>query len=183
MVVGFSQTQAWYTASTFEQILSDGEWELRGKGGASIQLWANPDYEGWTRATFSPCTTGPPDRMVLTITGQGRSVSRWVEDITAAADTGRVVLPSIREIWLQPTVGGPGHAICEVGGTPVRASENHPVIDEAIALIVSTEEGFRAGISPEVETCADYEDSIGHLVGSANGPMGAKIATFYLNLG
>jgi hypothetical protein len=179
MVVGFSQTQAWYTAGTFEQILPDAEWELRGKGGAAIQLWASPAYEGWSRQTFSSCV-GEPDRMILTITGQGRSVDRWVADIRAAAATGRANFPSIREVILQPTIGGPDHATCEVGGVPVRAAENHPVIDQAIAEIVASTEGMRAGISPEVSTCADYEDSIGHLVDSANGPMGAAIANFYL---
>lgn len=183
MVIGFSQTQDWYRAGTFEQILPDGQWQLLGQGGAAIQLWADPAYEGWSSMMYSPCTTGSPDRAVLTITGQGRSVEQWMTDIAAAAATTRAKFPSILEVILQPVVGGPDHAVCEFGGEPVRAAENHPVIDQAIAQLVAGSAELRAGFSPEVRTCADFGDAIGHLVDSANGPVGAEIATFYLNFG
>jgi hypothetical protein len=183
MVIGFSQTQDWYRAGTFEQILPDGEWELLGQGGGAIQLWADPAYEGWSSMIYSPCTTGEPDRAILTITGQGRSVAQWMVDIEEAALTTRSKFPSVAEVLLQPVVGGPDHAICEFGGETVRAAQNHPLIDDAIAQVVSSSNWMRAGFSPEVRTCTDYGDSIGHLVDSANGPVGAEIATFYLNFG
>jgi hypothetical protein len=59
------------------------------------------------------------------------------------------------------------------------------VIDQAIAQIVAANPNgpIRAGYSPEVRTCADYGDALGHLVDSANGPVAASIANFYLTSG
>ncbi len=36
-----------------------------------------------------------------------------------------------------------------------------------------------AGFSPEVRSCADYSDDIGHLVPAARGPIGLAIGQYY----
>jgi len=74
-------------------------------------------------------------------------------------------------------VGGPGHAECTFSGQLVRASSNHPVIDRAIAMVAAGDAA--AGASPEVRTCADYRDSLGHLAGNAQQPIGESIGRFY----
>ena len=59
----------------------------------------------------------------------------------------------------------------------MRASFSHPVIDEAIGLVV--EAGISAGPSPEVGNCADFADRIGHLTPSASIAVGQAIAASY----
>jgi hypothetical protein len=182
IVVGFSQTKDWYIEGDFESIVPNGEWELLWEGSSAIQLWADPGYTGWLNQPFSGCTTGEPDRLILTITGEGRPVDEWVAEIGAAAATARSKFPTVELVLLQPVVGGPNNSVCENNGATVRASTNHPVIDQAIAQIVAANPTgpIRAGFSPEVRTCADYGDALGHLVDSANGPVAASIANFYL---
>ncbi|MGQ0669846.1 MAG: hypothetical protein ACT4PO_09280, partial [Actinomycetota bacterium] len=90
----------------------------------------------------------------------------------------RTKVPGLEQIVLQPVVGGPGGAECEVGGETVRASFNHPFIDEAIARVVGGD--VVAGASPEVRTCSDYRDSTGHLENDARGPIGLSIGNFYV---
>ncbi|MGQ0668971.1 MAG: hypothetical protein ACT4PO_04755, partial [Actinomycetota bacterium] len=82
------------------------------------------------------------------------------------------------EIILQPLVGGPGDAPCLTrNGSIVEASASHPVIDKAIAMVVGP--GVVAGVSPEVRTCEDFQDSVGHLERRAAGPIGADIGRHY----
>jgi hypothetical protein len=180
LVVGFSQTKDWFTEGTFEHILLDNQWELLWEGSSAIQQWADPGYSGWRNQVLSACTTGEPDRLLLTISGEGRPVEEWVAAIQAAVTTARAKFPSVEEVVLQPVVGGPNNSLCAINGETVRASSNHPVIDQAIAQITSGTVGIRTGFSPEVRTCADYGDALGHLVDSANGPVGDSIASFYL---
>ncbi len=61
----------------------------------------------------------------------------------------------------------------------MRASVNHPIIDEAIGIVVADVAGVESGASPEVRSCADYRDDLGHLTETAVGPIGEEIAEFY----
>jgi hypothetical protein len=182
-VIGFSQTEEWFTAGDFEQVLPNGNWELLWQSGSSIEMWADPTYQGWDNAVLSGCTTGSPNRLLITISGASRPVGDWVTVIEQTVATARAKYPGVDQILLQPVVGGPGNSVCELQGERVRASENHPVIDEAITILTSAgSNDVVSGASPEVRQCQDYSDNLGHLVDSAEGPIGGAIAQFYLNM-
>jgi hypothetical protein len=60
----------------FESIVGNDHWELLWNGGAGVDRWRNPDYEGWTRALVSPCPgEDPPDRVLLSISPTGTTKS------------------------------------------------------------------------------------------------------------
>lgn len=183
-VIGFSQTREWYLGGQFEQVLIDAEWQLLQHSGAAIEFWADPAYEGWLSPIVSPCSAGAPDRLVLTISGESRPIDLWVTHILQAVATARAKYPSAQQIVLQPVVGGPGHTLCMFDGREVRASRNHPIIDDAIAIAVAgADASVMAGASPEVRSCDDFSDSVGHLVDTSEGPIGGTIAQFYLFFG
>jgi hypothetical protein len=181
-VIGFSQTRQWFLdAPDFEQVVGTDGWQLLWRGGGEIDLWADPDYRGWLEPIRSPCAAGSnaPDRVVLTISKQlfEDDPDVWAQDIRAAVETVRDKYPGVERILLQPVVGGPGHDRCEFQGDPVRASVNHPTIDQAIADVAGGD--VVAGASPEVRTCADYADTPGHLTDAATGPVGRAVGEFY----
>jgi hypothetical protein len=181
-VIGFSQTAQWYLdAPDFEDVVGSDAWQLLWQSGAAIDLWADPNFSGWSAPIESACADGSdaPDRVVLTISKQvfEDDVAVWTRDILAAVDTVGDKYPGVERIVLQPVVGGPGHQTCTHNGDPVRASVNHPVIDAAISEAVGGD--VVAGFSPEVRTCDDYQDAIGHLGREARGPIGRTIAEFY----
>jgi hypothetical protein len=181
-VIGFSQTRQWFLdAPDFEDVVGSAGWQLLWRGGGEIDLWADPDYRGWLEPIRSPCAAGEeaPDRVVLTISKQvfEDDPDVWARDIRAAVETVRDKYPSVERVVLQPVVGGPGHDECTYQGNPVRASVNHPTIDQAIADVVGGD--VVAGASPEVRTCDDYQDTPGHLTDDADGPIGRAIGEFY----
>jgi hypothetical protein len=180
-VIGFSQTLEWYLeAGAFEGAVENERWQVRARSGASVEMWADPTFDGWTLAPSSPCVTASdaPDRVVLTISGShGADEDAWAESIERAVATVMARHPSAVEVLLQPVVGGPGHADCFFEGALVRASWQHEHIDHAIARVVGGP--VAAGMSPEVERCEDYRDESGHLTPSASATTGARIGTFY----
>ncbi len=139
LAVGFSQTLSWLTAG-FESVVDDDRWERLIRGGAGIDLWADPGSRGWSESIGSRCTTSPenPDRALITISTNGFQADPawWHTEIGAAVTTLRTKYPTVAQVLLQPVVGGPGHQTCSPNG--LRASANHPVIDEAIALVAAT---------------------------------------------
>ncbi len=178
-VVGFSQTEQWFTGGGFEQVAGDAGWELLWESGATIEKWADPGFVGWSNQVVSGCTDGTPSRLLLTVTGAERPVAQWVEDITSAVATAKVKYPGAA-IVLQPIVGGPDEQLCPGDRREsVRASVNHPIIDQAIERTVLSVVGVQMGASPEVRSCADYRDDLGHLTEAAVGPIGEEIARFY----
>ncbi|MGQ0668561.1 MAG: hypothetical protein ACT4PO_02620 [Actinomycetota bacterium] len=180
-VLGFSQTGGWYK-SGFEQVVIDGAWELYSASGASITQWADPSSRTWaTATTYSPCPFGPPDRVLLTITGTaGSRVSNWVVQINQAIATIRAKLPSVAAIILQPVIGGPDHGLCYVAGMVVRAAFNHPFIDQAISQVVAQgDPAITVGASPEVASCTDYVDVKGHITAAASAVVAADLGVFY----
>jgi hypothetical protein len=178
-VVGFSQTEQWFTGGGFEPVAGDAGWELLWEPGSTIEKWADPGFVGWSNPVVSACTSGSPDRLVLTVTGAERPVAMWVEGITSAVATAKAKYPGVA-IVLQPIVGGPDEQLCPgVRRESVRASVNHPIIDEAIGMVVADAAGVASGASPEVRSCADYRDDLGHLTDAAVGPIGEEIAEFY----
>ena len=180
-VIGFSQTNQWFSGSPdFEEVVNDGRWQLLWKGGSSIDLWADPEFAGWSQALVSPCArrSGSPDRVVLTISGDRQlNPEVWAAQIQEAIYTVEEFYPRIRQIVLQPVVGGPDDSLCRRNRTPVRATVNHPVIDEAIQQVVGGK--VVAGFSPEVMDCSDYRDVKGHLSNPAIPAVARAIAAHY----
>ena len=76
----------------------------------------------------------------------------------------RLNLPSLgdlKQIMLQPVVGGPDNQTCMVDGQLVNASVNHTVIDAAIPQLVVGD--IVAAPSPHLRFCSGYSDQLGHL--------------------
>lgn len=183
LVIGFSQTMQWYTTPPgFESAVAGDRWELLWNAGASVELWGNPEYVGWSEPIVSPCTerSADPDRVLFTIGSRTLppDPSAWADAIESAVQATRERYPGAREIILQPLVGGPGDGPCPTkNGGVVEASASHPVIDQAIAMAVG--DGVVVGASPEVRACEDFQDSVGHLERRAAGPIGADIGRYY----
>lgn len=182
LVIGYSQVAQWYEADGgFEAGVDDARWELLWKGGAGIDRWQDPHYGGWSRTLHSPCASGAaaPDRVLLSISGPyGADEARWAAAIEATVAVIRERYPSASQIVLQPVVGGPGHEDCFLDGEKVRASWQHAHIDAAIAAVADGTEVV-AGPSPEVRSCADYRDVLGHLTPDGAAAAGRSLAAEY----
>lgn len=186
-VVGFSQTNQWYTGgegnqggSPFESIVDDDSWQLRWLEGAEARIIANEAWPAWDASPVSACTSGPVDRVILTVTGsRGTDVAGWAIDIRDAVARIRVEIPTVERILLQPVVGGPVGETCISGGDQVRADLQHPYILEAIVQVASESSDVFTGMAPRVDSCSDFRDGRGHLTEDAAGRMGAKIGDFY----
>jgi hypothetical protein len=181
-VIGFSQTNQWF--STAQSIAGDSRWQLLWEGGGATRYWGDPSYSGWSNPIQSPCTSSSrtPDRVILNVTRDeyNNNVSVYVTDIRNAINTIRAKYPSVRQIVLQPVIGGANETACPWNGAQfnaVRASYNHPYIDQAINQTVG---GIVIrGIDQHVRTCGDYADDIGHLNSSAITPIGQSIGRYY----
>jgi hypothetical protein len=186
VVIGYSQVKEWYeTGGAFERTVDDGAWQLLFEGGAGVDRWQEPGFVGWENPPRSPCASGSsaPDRALLSISGPfGADEERWAAAIATTALRIRQELPTVRRIVLQAVVGGPAHGDCFVDGGKVRASWQHAHIDVAIEAVVRTSHdgvGVVAGMSPEVLSCADYEDALGHLTEDGAAAAGRTIGAYY----
>jgi hypothetical protein len=196
-ILGFSQTLMWYETPEFQGLVDDARYQLRFRAGGDLDLWADPNADAWRAPVrtdclgsgnvvlCSPCAQGSngPDRVILTATLQAyeSDVQVWAQKLRAAIAQIRRQHPGVRQIVLQPVVGGPNDNVCSFPGAPqgVRASYNHPHLDDAIALVVGDSPDLVAGISPSVPSCSAYEDDVGHLTPSARGPVGRTIGLYY----
>ena len=185
LVIGFSQTRQWYTdASVFESIVGDHRWELKWAGGAGVNRWRDPNDRAWNAPILSPCTdrSGDPDRVFLSVSGGfGADKNAWTDAIEDTLALIRSRFPSTRSIVLIPVVAGPNHQDCPIDGGRVRASWQHAHIDNAIQMVVAGDGvgNLVAGFSPEVRTCDDYRDRLGHLTDSGAEAAGRAIGNFY----
>ncbi len=170
----------------------DLRYQLLWNGGGAVHFWADPGYAGWANAPFSACAqnSGAPDRVILDVTEDffidSTTVNQVANDIRAAINTIRAQYAgSLRRIYLQPVVGGPGGTtICKINNIAIRASSNHPFIDQAIDQVIAAGVGFdvRRGADPTVADCSWYLDDgqyVGHLTNAAKGPVGQAIGAFY----
>ncbi len=180
-VVGFSQTNQWFSAEPFERLAGDDRWQALIQGGGAIDRWIDPGFDGWSNPMASPCKrrSAAPDVVLFTVTGGERSVTDWVSAIEQILTTIATRVPSAETIILQPVVGGPGHATCPWGGETIRASQNHPSIDKAIGEVTEGRSDVVAGASPEVLHCGQYEDEVGHLTDDGAVHVGEHLGSFY----
>ena len=183
LVIGFSQTAQWYRASgTFESIVEDDRWQLKWAGGAGVDRWSDPDNRAWDAEVLSACArqADSPDRIVFSISGPfGEDEDAWIDAIERSLELVRQRFPSARSIVLVPVVGGPSHRDCTFEGRRVRASWQHAYIDAAIERVVDADDSglLHAGPSPEVRTCDDYRDALGHLTEEGAAALGSMLAT------
>jgi len=186
LTIGFSQTRNWWYGGDlvhgYVYAMPRGSQELLWQGGGAIDLWADPSYVGWTAPIERPCATNPtqPDRVLLTISAERyeSDPAWWQPQIAGAIAQVRAHYPSASEIVLQSVVGGPGGASCSYGGSQVRATYNQAAIVQAIDGLVGGD--VTAGMVPSVLQCADFADSIGHLVKGTRDATGQRIAAYYL---
>jgi hypothetical protein len=144
LVIGYSQVAQWYDA--FESVVENDRWELLWHGGAGVNRWSDPNYEGWSRPIQSPCKvrSADPDRVVLSISGPyGDDVDRWTRKTEETIKVIRTKYNNAMQIVLQPVVGGPTS----------RAARQHPFIAKAIERVVKADKsGISAGPSPQVSS-------------------------------
>ena len=175
LVIGYSQVQQWFDAG-FENIVDNGRWQLLWAGGAGVEQWSSASYSGWSGSVSSPCSSGSdaPDRVIYDISGGlGTDPGAWTGPINSVIGHIRDKYPSAVKIGLIPVVGGPGHDGC--GG--VRAAQQHPAIDEAIATLVGGD--VEGGPSPELSNCSYYSDTMGHLTSQGSQEAAQQIGNFY----
>lgn len=195
-VMGYSQVGqqggGWYVAGgVFESIVGNDRWQLLWHGGAGVDRWQDADYRGWSNALVSACrnSAAAPDRVLLSVSGPyGADEQAWAAAIEASIATIRQKLPSARVIMLQAVVGGPGGATCPCvnncrQGNRVRASWQHRHIVNAIEVVADrySQAGVTvlAGYAPQVRTCADYQDGLGHLTPGGAAAAARAIAEYY----
>jgi len=178
LVIGYSQVAQWYEADdVFESTVDGARWELKWAGGAGVDRWSDPDNRAWSAELVSPCVSNAdaPDRIVLSVSGPyGDDEDAWVEGINGSVALIRQRYPTARVIALIPVVGGPSHRTCELEGRSVRASWQHEHIDNAIEQVVAADRTgtLVVGPSPEVRTCDDYRDALGHLTDEGAAALG-----------
>ncbi len=193
-VIGYSQVGAlngWFTHDgMFESIVGNDQWQLLWNNGATLEDWQDPNHPYWSNALVSPCAnnSSAPNRVLLNLASRtyDTNLAAWIGGINATIDTIALKYPGVRQIVLQPIVGGPGHVTCDLAGQPVRASEFHPYMDTAIAVVVAARVGTQpevvAGISPEVRSCTDYADTLGHFTPDGAVAAAQTIGQFYAAL-
>lgn len=122
---------------------------------------------------------GGSDRSI-TLQAYEPDVQVWAQKIRAAIATICLEHPAVLQIVLQPVVGGLMGAVCPVQCQPrgVRASYNAPYIEQATAIVVGDSPDLVAGFVPEVHSCGDYLDDVGHLAPTARGPIGLAIGQY-----
>jgi hypothetical protein len=179
-VIGYSQTSQWYLAAgVFESLVDNGAWELQWTNGATLEEYRQANSEAWRAPVRSPCVGGvAPDRVVFTIAGQyADDAAAWAAAMGETLANLRALHPTVRTIVLQPIVGGPKNGACTLGGEAVQAAASHPYQDAAIAAAVGGD--VVAGPSPEVRSCADYRDALGHLTVDGARAAGETLGAFY----
>jgi hypothetical protein len=178
--IGYSQTMQWYFGGAQGE-LGRGRSQLRWVGGGAIDNWADPGYEGWRAgARVNGCSQNEnaPDRVIFDVSDDFHAdVGWWVGQINTVLGLIRGKYPSAKQIVLHPVVGGPGGALCKIGGQDVRAAFNHPYIWQAINQVAGG--NVVVGFDSQVRSCADYADTTGHLTDDAKGPIGQTIGRFY----
>jgi hypothetical protein len=186
-IVGFSQTESWYRAGFISSVSNPGAWQLRWFSGGSIDQWADHSggFTGWdSRYLVTQCAqnSSRPDRVVLNVSGDYRNdPGWWAQQTSLAIDNVHKKYANVRQIVLQPVVGGPAGGQCQYAGKVVRATYNFAYIQQGLARLVGGD--VVTGPAPTVRTCADFADDVGHLVQDGRVAVGQSIAQSYASAG
>lgn len=188
LVIGASQTKLWYRG--FESVVEDDQWELLSRWNSSVRQWADSNYIGWSQRPHSPTAvrSGDPDRVVFVMScdlnGDG-DIATCAEQLWKAVHTIRRKYVNVKQIVLQPSVGGPNGGIClrPSGNVAVMASEANSVTISAINYVVYADKSGTvfAGPAPRIRQCSDYSDHIGHFSPAVAWRIGRVIGTYYAN--
>ena len=169
-VIGGSQTTNWYVNGSYENLVTNGEWERQTSGGKNIATWGIGG-SGWTVPIGSACTpTGTlPTRVVVHVlpTGLDPSVEGISGHIAAALAGISANLPSATRVTLIPPVHG-------VGCDDIDLSAWQPAAVEAINQNLSA--SVDAGPAVVVPDCSYFKDEVGHLTGSGAEWVAAQYA-------
>jgi hypothetical protein len=188
-IVGYSVTEQWYNGGFTAAVPDPTRWQLRWYNGASIDLWAQGSaFAGWTDTYLTTrCALGwnAPDRIVLNVSGDYHAdAAWWVSQVQRTINFIRTTYsPNVRQIVLQPPVGGPAGSMCSttdpLAPLPwVRASYNWSIVEAAIRQLLSP--SVVQGAYTEVTGCGDYLDWVGHLAtGAPRQAVGSSVANFY----
>jgi hypothetical protein len=197
-ILAFSQSKQWESAPEFQIQIDDARWQTLFRAGGNLDVWADPNADVWrapitctgSPGLCSPCASGSttPDRVILTATLNyfATTSTDVAARLRAAIATIRQKRPSAQQIVLQPVVGGPSNSVCYL--TPgaqtsrVRASWNHPFLDQAILEVIHDSPDLAMGPSPEVFRCEDYSDTTGHLdalPSAARGYVGGFVGAWF----
>ena len=165
------------------------------KGGAAIEFWVNPQYEGYDLETYylpKPPTVriakSEANILIMNISGGTRAVDEWASDIEQAVATMKSLHPLARRIYLQPVGTGPldasGNPInCMQGQTVVRAVRNHPDIVSAIDRIIEHDAMAYTGLVARVSNCGSFADDLGHYNDDGGAAeVRAQIEDFYSSI-
>lgn len=177
-VLGFSQSLEWYGGlSLADYTAGEGPpeppsleggaflptWQGAFYMGAAVEKWTDLEFPAWsgthdtTHEMAAHCGRDQVDRVVFNVSGAARSPDEWASAVESVAELIREKFPAARQIVMQPVVGAPEGKCREV-----RAARNHPDIAEGIRRSAERSE-IIAGPSPEVASCAQFRDDLGHL--------------------
>jgi hypothetical protein len=186
LFLGYSQTDNWF--SNFESKVADqGKYEEIWVSAGAAHNWSDAGYAGWGQPIKSACSQNStsPDRIVLDITHDAyldqqasTAVSYMNGVIRGWINMARHKYPSVKQIVLQPVVGGPNHSVCKYGSDNVRATVNHPYIWTAIGQVANGAD-IVIGNDSSVGDCSQYRDWGGHLNDAGVATLGSQIASFY----
>lgn len=190
-VSGFSQTSQMLRG--FFRLNTDVNVQGMVKGNTSVDIWGEDSTWLGANVNLHPvCDKLATDRLIMHISGEQQSLYQWEVKIEQAIDTVASVFPFLNELDLMAVTGGPYGTLCPAEpnrksfGPWVRASENHPVINQAIINVIArkTVPGITliAGSPLHVDSCSDYSDNKGHIGDDAvQDSIGAKFHNLYFN--
>ena len=130
---------------------------------------------------------------MLSVSGpHGTDVPKWAADINATIDTILAKLnPDPKQLILQAVVGGPDDNICPCTSLAcpyeegkIRASRQRKYIEQAIVQVIGAQHWpdltVVMGYQPQVRSCSDYADDLGHLTPGGAFAAGEVIGNYYL---
>lgn len=183
-ILGQSQTQQWFVPGGFNL----PGWQARIRTGSGFDEWSDPNDPIWrAQPVPTPSSTVVPytdiERVVVTV-GPLQLIRRppptqpqFQQMLRDMVTTVRAKYPRVRQIFLQPLAGGPGGAICEVGGQPVRSAAGLAFVVEAITAVVGGD--VATGLIPEVANCSQFADAVGHLTAAGRRHVAALMEQHY----
>jgi hypothetical protein len=148
LVIGVSVTYDWFTGGFLMGAgIDDGRWEGLAPSMPAVSFiedWANPNSPLWAMNKLSPCTTNAdnPDRVIFVgVNWNYSTAAEWVTQYDAVIKTIQGKFPSVKTIYLDTLIRGPGNHNC--GGSDATSEVVvQPYIDDAIQMEIAKNPGF-----------------------------------------
>jgi hypothetical protein len=191
-LLGFSQTYQWYTGQSFSWPIADPTFAVQQRFlstyavlptcqarfgfGGDLSRWKDEAYTGYEGHVVHAIQKDRREvtRLIFQVSGEPRSPEVWGYDILVVIKILLKKYPNLRELYLQPVIGG------QDPQSKVRAVTNHPFITAAIKSVVNkTPDGLlRVGAVATLDD-SDFSDAIGHLTSAGAQNARALILPFY----